>query len=68
MMTRSGKEAVCLGVTNRVRTDSRTRLSMESSPKNFLKQKSMRFMVETDLKLSGCVSADTLAALRRPPR
>ena len=24
----------------------------------------MRFMVETDLKLSGCVSADTLAALR----
>ena len=38
MLTRSGKEAVCLGVTNRVRTDSRTRLSMESSPKNFLKQ------------------------------
>ena len=27
MLTRSGKEAVCLGVTNRVRTDSRTRLS-----------------------------------------
>ena len=38
MLTRSGKEAVCLGVTNRVRTDSRTRLSTESSPKNFLKQ------------------------------
>ena len=28
MMTRSGKEAVCLGVTNRVRTDSRSRLSI----------------------------------------
>ena len=38
MLTRSGKEAVCPGVTNRVRTDSRTRLSTESSPKNFLKQ------------------------------
>lgn len=38
MLTRSGKEAVCPGVTNRARTDSRTRLSTESSPRNFLKQ------------------------------
>ncbi len=33
-------------------------------PRIFLKADTMRFMVETDLKLSGCVSADTLAALR----
>ena len=34
-------------------------------PEEFSKADTMRFMVETDLKLSGCVSADTLAALRR---
>ena len=33
-------------------------------PEEFSKADTMRFMVETDLKLSGCVSADTLAALR----
>ena len=33
-------------------------------PEEFSKTDTMRFMVETDLKLSGCVSADTLAALR----
>ena len=32
-------------------------------PEEFSKADTMRFMVETDLKLSGCVSADTLAAL-----
>ena len=31
-------------------------------PEEFSKADTMRFMVETDLKLSGCVSADTLAA------
>ena len=39
-------------------------------PEEFSKTDTMRFMVETDLKLSGCVSADTLAALppeRRKP-
>ena len=30
-------------------------------PEKFSKTDTMRFMVETDLKLSGCVSADTLA-------
>lgn len=30
-------------------------------PEEFSKADTMRFMVETDLKLSGCVSADTLA-------
>lgn len=30
-------------------------------PEEFSKTDTMRFMVETDLKLSGCVSADTLA-------
>ncbi len=34
-------------------------------PEEFSKADTMRFMVETDLKLSGCVSADTLAALGR---
>ena len=38
MLTRSGKEAVCPGATNRARMDSRTRLSTESFPRNFLKQ------------------------------
>ena len=33
-------------------------------PEEFSKTDTMRFMVETDLKLSGRVSADTLAALR----
>lgn len=33
-------------------------------PEEFSKADTMRFMVETDLKLSGCISADTLAALR----
>ena len=33
-------------------------------PEEFFKTDTMRFMVETDLKLSGRVSADTLAALR----
>ena len=33
-------------------------------PEEFSKADTMRFMVETDLKLSGCVSADTLTALR----
>lgn len=33
-------------------------------PEEFPKADTMRFMVGTDLKLSGCVSADTLAALR----
>ena len=33
-------------------------------PEEFSKTDTMRFMVETDLNLSGCVSADTLAALR----
>ena len=33
-------------------------------PEEFSKADTMRFVVETDLKLSGCVSADTLAALR----
>ncbi|MCG4808037.1 septation protein SpoVG family protein [Collinsella aerofaciens] len=33
-------------------------------PEEFSKADTMRFMVETDLKLSGYVSADTLAALR----
>ena len=33
-------------------------------PEEFSKADTMRFMAETDLKLSGCVSADTLAALR----
>lgn len=33
-------------------------------PEEFSKADTMRFIVETDLKLSGCVSADTLAALR----
>ena len=64
MLTRSGKEAVCPGVTNRVRTDSRTPAFYGKLPEEFSKADTMRFMVETDLKLSGCVSADTLAALR----
>ena len=33
-------------------------------PEEFSKTDTMRFMVETALKLSGCVSADTLAALQ----
>ena len=33
-------------------------------PEEFSKTDTMRFMVETDLKLSGRVSADTLAALQ----
>lgn len=37
-------------------------------PEEFSKADTMRFMVETDLKLSGCVSADTLAALRAETR